>query len=63
MTDNEKCPIEALEIINELLQASSYTDAMHQVMFKIPLQLVNKAETYLDKEHFYQRRYKNEQEK
>ena len=51
---------EALEIIHEMLQECSYTDAMHNVMFKIPLHLVNKAEKFLNEEHFFEKYYKEQ---
>lgn len=37
---------EALNLIFEMLQKDSYTDAMHNVMFHIPLELVNRAESF-----------------
>lgn len=49
---------EALEIINDLLQACSYADKMNNVMFKIPLELAIKAENFLSKEHYYEKKYK-----
>ena len=42
MTEDKQ--FEALDIIHEMLQECSYVDAMHNVMFKIPLPLVNRAE-------------------
>ena len=59
----EEKHFESLDIINEILQACSYTDAMMNVMFKIPLPLVIKAEKLLEEEHYFQRKYgKQEQQ-
>ncbi len=60
--DKEDSLNKALEIIHEMLQKSSYTDSMHNVMFKLPLPLVNKAEQFLTEENFYQKKYGNIQE-
>ena len=55
MTENKQ--FEALEIIHEMLQECSYVDAMHNVMFNIPLPLVNRAEKLLREENFITKRY------
>ena len=52
---------EALNIINEMLQADSYTDAMHNVMFHLPLELVNRAEKLLREEKFIERKYNSKE--
>ena len=55
MTEDKQ--FEALDIIHEMLQECSYVDAMHNVMFKIPLPLVIRAEKLLRDENFIKRKY------
>ena len=55
MTEDKQ--FEALDIIHEMLQECSYVDAVHNVMFKIPLPLVNRAEKLLDEENFIAKKY------
>ena len=53
---------EALEIINALVQACSYADKMNNVMFKIPLELANKAEKFLAEENYYAEKCKEKEQ-
>lgn len=55
MTEDKQ--FETLDIIHEMLQECSYVDDMHNVMFKIPLPLVNRAEKLLREEKFIERKY------